>query len=103
MWVMSRPGRIVYLRFQGARSTKLRPAVVVSSDEYHDHRPDIIVAICTTQINDATAPTDYVLQDWSDAGLSQVTAVRMFLNTYPRTCVVRELGELSERDWQEVQ
>lgn len=97
------PGDVVLTRFPGAKDTKLRPAVVISTDLYHQTRPDLIVAMCSAQVAKATKPTDHVLQDWQVAGLSKPTAVRINLATPERWEVYATLGRLSDRDWQEVQ
>jgi hypothetical protein len=39
-----KPGDFVVGAFRGADATKVRPAVVLSSELYHRHRPDVIVA-----------------------------------------------------------
>jgi len=57
--------------FAGATGVKRRPVVVLSSDLYHQHRPDVVLGSLTSQIASATFPTDYILQDWSAAGLHQ--------------------------------
>ena len=64
---------------------KRRPAVILSSDEYHRVRPDIIVGLITSNIAAATGPTDYVLQDWQAAGLHIQSAFRAYLVTLPRS------------------
>lgn len=99
---MIQPGDVVTADFPGVTGTKRRPAVVVSTDAYHQHRPDAILALVTSQIGSATSPTDYVLQDWSAAGLHKPSAVRCFLFTLPRTDLVT-IGRLSDTDWAEVQ
>src|SRR4051794_27060007 len=63
------PGDVVINDFIGATGTKRRPTIVVSSDLYHAHRPDLVLASLTTRLATATTPMDYVLQDWSLAGL----------------------------------
>ncbi len=88
--------------FPGAHTTKRRPAVVVSSAEYHRTRPDVIVGVLTTQTARATGSTDYLVLDWSSAGLRAPTAFRSFLLTFPTTDVT-VIGKLSPRDWLEVQ
>lgn len=95
-------GDIVVVDFPGVTGVKRRPAVIVSSDSYHAHRPDVIICLLTTQIGAATAPTDYALQDWAAAGLHRPTAMRCFVATLPAASVVTR-GRLSGRDWQEVQ
>jgi len=92
-------GDIVTLDFPGADGIKRRPAVVVSSATYHQHRPDVIVGIVTSQVQQAVAPTDYVLQDWSAAGLHRASAFRAFLATLPAVTATR-IGHCSARDWQ---
>lgn len=56
-------GTIVISSFPGIVSTKRRPSVVISSKLYHRERPDLILALFTTNINAATSATDYILQD----------------------------------------
>jgi len=99
---MLKAGDVVLVDFPGVTEVKNRPAIVVSTDVYHAHRPDIIIGLLTTRIASATAPTDYVLQDWVEAGLHRLSAARCFLATVPVTGAVL-IGHLSGRDWQEVQ
>ncbi|PKO22741.1 MAG: transcriptional regulator [Chloroflexi bacterium HGW-Chloroflexi-1] len=94
-------GDIVLADFPGAMGTKRRPTVVISSGEYHRHRPDIIVGVLTTQIAKASAPTDYVLQDWAASGPDYPCAFR----SYPGTLSAASaelIGRCSERDWREI-
>ncbi len=100
---MSTPGTIVSVLFRGAHLAKKRPALVVSTDWYHANRPDVVLALITKNINLATAPTDYVIQDWQQAGLHLPSAFRAFLETHPATTIIHEIGHLSDRDWKEVQ
>lgn len=100
---MPSPGDIVIINFVGAQQTKKRPAVVVSTAIFHAATRDIIVAVLTSNVAGATRPTDYVLQDWSSAGLHQPTAFRPFMRTEASSSVVKTIGSLTPRDWQEVQ
>ncbi len=95
-------GTIVTSNFPGVVNSKRRPAVVISSETYYQERPDVILALITTNIANATSSTDYVLQDWSNANLNRPSAVRNFLFTLPKF-EVTEIGKLSDRDWSEVQ
>ncbi|MEK7729672.1 MAG: type II toxin-antitoxin system PemK/MazF family toxin [candidate division KSB1 bacterium] len=99
---MIKPGDVVKVDFPGAQGIKRRPAVIVSTDLYHSHRPDIVLGLLTTQIAGATSPTDYVLHDWPAAGLHNPSAFRVFLATLPATSVA-VIGHLTDRDWQEIQ
>jgi hypothetical protein len=75
---------------------------VISTDLYHKVHVDVVVALVTTQLWQATTPTDYILQDWAAAGLHNPSAVRVYLDT-ALSASVRWIGRLSDRDWQEVQ
>ena len=99
---MLNPGDVVLVDFPTPRGIKRRPAVVVSTAAYHSHRPDVIVAILTTQVAKSTAPTDYILQDWSAAGLNKPSAFRSYLVTLDDGRLPA-IGSLSQRDWQAVQ
>ena len=81
-------GELVWIDFPGVVQTKRRPAVILSSDSYHSTRPDIIVGLVTSQTTKATAPTDFVIQDWQAAGLRVPSAFRAFLVTLPRSAIV---------------
>jgi mRNA interferase MazF len=93
---------VVWIEFPGAVTTKRRPAVVLSSDEYHTVRHDVIVALVTSQIAKATGTTDHILVDWHAAGLRVPSAFRSFLATLPLSAVISTIGRLSATDWQAV-
>jgi len=82
--------------------TKRRPAVILSSASYHATRPDIIVGLVTSQTAKATAPTDFLIQDWQTAGLRVPSAFRAFIVTLPRSAIVSTMGTLTPPDRIEV-
>lgn len=100
---MIAPGDVVLLDFPGAQGVKPRPAVVVSTALYHSTRPDVIVGPLTSQVAKATAPTDYLLQDWAAAGLHLPSAFRVYLVTVLQSDIHGIVGKLSAQDWNEVQ
>jgi mRNA interferase MazF len=87
--------------FPGARVTKTRPAVVLSTEDYHRHRPDVIMGLITTQAPNPLAPTDCALHDWKQAGLRARSYFRLFPVTLPQG-EVRLIGRLSDSDWESV-
>ncbi len=58
-------GDVVVADFPGIMGIKRRPAVVVSTDDYHSHRPDVILGAITTNLAAATTPMDCTLNDWA--------------------------------------
>ena len=96
-----KPGDVVVGAFPGADTTKIRPAVVLSNELYHRHRPDVIVGLITTQQPIDLAPTDCELPDWRQAGLRQPSFFRLYTVTLLQR-EVRPIGRLSESDWTSV-
>ena len=96
------PGDVVAVNFPGVTGIKRRPAVIVSSAVYHSSRPDVIVGLITSQTAAALGPTDYLLQDWAQAGLRVPSAFRSFLVMLPPSTNPVLVGHLSDRDWQGV-
>jgi mRNA interferase MazF len=94
-------GDVVVGAFPGAHVTKTRPAVVLSREEYHRHRPDVVVGLITTQAPKPLAPTDCELRDWREAGLHAPSFFRLFPVTPPQR-EVRLIGRLSDPDWDAV-
>ena len=99
---MVKPGDVLTVNFPGATGLKRRPVVALSTDIYHAARPDVIVAVLTSQVTSATALTDYILQDWRAAHLHRPSAFRAYLATVPAASITA-IGHLSDRDWAEVQ
>lgn len=95
---MPDPGDVAAVEFFGATGEKRRPAVVVSSALYHAHRPDPVLGSLTTQLAAATTPTDYAIEDWTEAGLRRPSAFRAYFGMALATDV-RPIGRLSARDW----
>lgn len=71
---------------------------MLSTQIYHQHRPDVVVGVITTQTPTPTAPTDCELVDWKQAGLHAPSYFRLFPVTFPQR-EIRLIGRLSDPDW----
>ncbi len=91
-------GDVVTVDFPGVTGIKRRPAVVLSSAIYHANRPDVIIGLITSQTK-TLGVTDYILQDWSDAGLRVASIFRSYIVTLPPSANLILIGHLSEPDW----
>ena len=99
---MIKPGDVVRALLPGVSETKRRPAIVISTAEYHAKRPDVLLALITGRVEKADTIFDCVIFDWEDAGLQLPSAMRSFLFSKPRA-QVDKIGTLSDADWSEVQ
>ncbi len=90
---------LVPFPFTDQTAFKKRPAVVVSSDAYHQSQPDVIVMAVTSQIlRRAGAPGEVLISDWQGAGLPKASLVKPVLATIERGLVLRKLGALQAPD-----
>jgi mRNA interferase MazF len=92
-----KPGDVVVGAFPGAHATKTRPAVVLSTEDYHRLRPDVVVGLITTQVPKPLAPTDCALRDWKREDYMRHLNFRLFPVTLPQR-EVRLIGRLSDSD-----
>ena len=99
---MIEPGDVVVAFLPGARAAKRRPAIIVSKNDYHTARPDVILAIITSRVEDADTAFDCVLFDREEAGLRSPSVMRSYLFTVEQSEITK-IGRLSDADWQEVQ
>lgn len=89
---------LVPFPFTDQRTTKKRPAVVVSSDAYHRQRPDIILMAITSQVRPTTTVGEAVLQHWKSAGLIKPSVLKPLLATVEHRLILRKMGVLHDDD-----
>ena len=77
---------------------KRRPAVVISSAEYHDSRQEVIVAAVTSNVARGLLVGDHLLGEWRTAGLPKASVVTGILRTIKQTMILRRMGVLANKD-----
>jgi hypothetical protein len=88
-------------RFDATGGWKERPALIVSTEDFHRTRlDDLLVAFITHRTWKYHGPTDYLIQDWRAAGLTQPSVVRSSLYLVLRRRVKSVRGALSPQDLQ---
>ncbi len=95
-------GDVIIADFPGITRVKRRPAVVISTVDYHTALRDVILGAVTTNLAIATTPTDHLIANWTEAGLRRPSAFRTFLVTLPQSEVLAVIGQLSSSDWEMV-
>src|SRR5437763_797394 len=96
VWLVNYP-------FSDLLSTKVRPAVICSTDDYHAKQPDLMLVPLTSKIAAATGEFDYVLKDWNAAGLKKESALKPVVATLDPTLAVHRIGTVSEADIGEIE
>ncbi len=97
-------GDIVLVDFGFSEGTgyKKRPTLIISSDNYHNDRQEVIVVAITGNIKRALFG-DTKIDKWKEAGLICPSLVTGIMRTIKGTMILRKLGTLLLQDFQKVQ
>lgn len=98
-----RQGNIVLVDFGFSEGTgsKKRPSVIMSGEQYHKSRQEII-AIAITSNTQRILFGDTKITHWKEAGLIHPSVVTGIIRTIKTTLVLKKLGILSKQDLQKV-
>jgi mRNA interferase MazF len=88
---------LVAFVFSEETGTKLRPALVLSSEGYHRNRQEVIVAAITSNVRRRLFG-DQIVGDWQGAGLLFPSVVTGTLRTVKRPMIQRRLGAMGAAD-----
>ena len=100
----SKRGTIVLVEFgyaEGAGSKK-RPALVLSTDQYHQSRQEVIVLAITSNVSRVLAG-DTLITHWREAGLLFPSVATGIVRTIKASLIARTLGTLPPPDLQRVE
>ncbi|MCG3188105.1 MAG: hypothetical protein IOMNBAOH_02829 [Rhodocyclaceae bacterium] len=89
---------LVPFPFTNQQGAKPRPAAVVSSPDYNDARPDVILMPITSQVRSSLAFGEVMLADWQAAGLLKPSVAKPVLFTLEKALIRKTLGQLSVAD-----
>lgn len=89
---------LVPFPFTDQSGTKKRPAVVVSSQSYNTHRPDIVIMAITSQIHQPLAYGEAMIANWQAAGLIKTSVLKPVFTTLEQGRVISTLGALTSAD-----
>lgn len=90
---------LVQYPFSDLSSSKVRPAVVVNALHVSQ---DLIITPLTSKIA-SLLEEEFVLSEWSAAGLNVATAVKRGLYTVHQTLVVKVIGKLADADAEQLE
>ena len=92
---------LVNFVFSDERGVKHRPALIVSTDRYHQGRQEVIMAAITSNVNRLLVG-DHKLRAWREAGLLYPSVVTGIIRTVKRDMISRKLGTAAATDLQMV-
>ncbi len=85
---------LVRYPFSDLSNAKVRPAVVVSAPHISQ---DILVVPLTSKIS-RLLEGEFILLNWSVAGLNVVTAVKRGIYTVNKSLVIKQVGKITNSD-----
>lgn len=88
--------------FTDLSASKTRPAVVVSSEVYHQHRSELLLAYVSSQVAKVDPEIDCLLSNWQVAGLLKPSFVRPKIAAIEPELVVYTIGKLLPNDMAQV-
>ena len=92
---------LVSFPFRDLTSTKKRPALVISPDDYNNSS-DFVILFITSNLKAKPKTGDYRLQHWKQAGLPKPSMIRMKFATINKSIIVKKIGNLIDKDIQKV-
>jgi len=86
-------GDVVLVSFVFADETGIRrrPAVIVSSEAYHQGRQEAIIAAITSR-TDRVLVGDHLISDWQGAGLLFPSLATGIIRTIKQNMIARKIG-----------
>lgn len=93
---------LVPFPFTDFSSSKKRPALIVSPQEYNVMN-DYVIAFITSNIEVEKRYCDYLIQNWKKANLPKPSLIRMKFSTIDSNIIIKKIGKLTEPDILEFQ
>lgn len=93
---------LVDFGFSEGTGTKKRPVLIISSDNYHKVRQEVIVAAITGNIKRILFG-DTKIDKWKESGLIYSSLVTGIIRTIKENFIIHKLGTLLPEDFQKVQ
>ncbi len=93
---------LVDFGFSEGVGAKKRPVLIISSDNYHKSRQEVLVAAITSNIKRALFG-DTKIDKWKEARLIYPSLVTGVIRTIKVRVIIHKLGVLSKQDFQKVQ
>ncbi|MCL0078595.1 type II toxin-antitoxin system PemK/MazF family toxin [Dehalococcoidia bacterium] len=92
---------LVTFVFTDETGVRRRPAVIISSDTYHQGREETIIAAITSRI-DRVLVGDHLIRGWREAGLLFPSVATSIIRTIKRAMIIQKLGAMPGADMEAI-
>ncbi len=93
---------LVSFVFSDETGERRRPAVIISSDAYHQSRQEAIIAAITSR-TDRILVGDHLIGDWQGAGLLFPSVATGIIRTIKQGMIAKKLGTMPRPDMQGIE
>lgn len=92
---------LVAFIFPDETGVKRRPAVIVSSEAYHQGRQEAIIAAITSR-TDRVLVGDHLITEWREAGLLFPSVATGIIRTIKQSMIARKLGVMPKAEMESI-
>ena len=92
---------LVAFMFSDESGGKRRPAVVLSTGDYHRNRQEAIIAAITSNVDRALLG-DHLIAGWREAGLLWPSTATGIIRTVKQSMIERRLGRMPAADMEAI-
>lgn len=92
---------LVAFVFSDESGDKRRPAVILSTSDYHRNRQEAIIAAITSNV-DRVLFGDYLIAGWREAGLLWPSTATGIIRTVKQSMIERRLGRMPATDMEAI-
>jgi len=91
---------LVPFPFTNLTTTKKRPALIISPDDYNKNS-DVVIAFITSKLDLERRVGDYKIKEWAKSNLPKPSMLRMKFATIDTSIIIKKIGKLTEKDCEE--
>ena len=88
---------LVPFPFTDLKTSKKRPALIISPDKYNE-KFDVVIAFITSKLDSEYRSGDYKILEWEKSNLPKPPMIRTKFATIDKSVILKKIGRLSEKD-----
>lgn len=93
---------LVDFGFSEGTGSKKRPALIISNNQYHESRQEVIIAAITSN-TERILFGDIKIRNWEEVGLLYPSVVTGIIRTIKSSMLLRKLGTFPKDEFQKIQ